>query len=106
MTDKRTYAQRAEYLKQAVAKRRRKVKEMAIQELGGTCQICGYKKSVQALDIHHREPDKKEFGISAKGYTRSWSKLQKELQKCVCVCSNCHREIHAGITQLPMETLE
>jgi predicted HNH restriction endonuclease len=24
----------------------------------------------------------------------------KEIEKCVCVCANCHRKIHAGIINL------
>ena len=106
MTEKRTYADRAEYLKKAVAKRRRKIREMSINYLGGCCAICGYDRCHQALDFHHKEPTKKSFGISQKGYTRSWKRVQEELDKCFLICANCHREIHAGITQLPMETLE
>ncbi|MFH1631426.1 MAG: hypothetical protein ABIA47_00155 [bacterium] len=106
MTEKRTYADRAEYLKKAVAKRRKKIREMSIKHLGGKCQICGYSKCSNALDFHHRNPDKKEFGVSQKGLTRSWKRVEKELGKCVLICANCHREIHAGITQLPVETSE
>ena len=40
----RTYRDRAHYLVLAVAKRRRRVKELAIQLKGGKCQICGYCK--------------------------------------------------------------
>ena len=79
---------------------------MAIEYLGGKCQICGYRNCIEALDFHHRDPKEKEFGLSQKGLTRSWEKTRKELDKCILICSNCHREIHAGITQLPMETLE
>ena len=35
MKEKRTYKDRAEYLKQAVVKRRRKVKEFAVEHKGG-----------------------------------------------------------------------
>ncbi|MCB9810845.1 MAG: hypothetical protein H6779_00910 [Candidatus Nomurabacteria bacterium] len=101
--DKRTYADRAEYLKKAVSDRRRKLKEMAIEYGGGKCQICGYKKCKRALSFHHKDANKKDFGLSAKGLTRSWNKIKKELDKCILVCANCHMELHDGITQLPTE---
>ena len=101
MAEKRTYRDRADYLKLAVAKRRRKIKEFAVSYKGGRCEVCGYDKCVWALDLHHKDPKTKSFGIGAKGYTRSWDAVKKEADKCALVCSNCHREIEAGITQLP-----
>ena len=101
MAEKRTYRDRADYLKKAVAKRRRKIKEFAVSYKGGQCVICGYNKCVWALDLHHRDPKTKSFGIGARGYTRSWDAVKKEADKCSLVCANCHREIEAGITQLP-----
>ena len=103
MKDKRTYAQRREELIKAVAKRRRKIKELSIKYKGGKCQICGYSKYQGALDLHHKIPNTKSFGIADKGYTRSWKIIKEELDKCVLVCANCHRELEAGITQLPKE---
>ena len=103
--EKRTYQDRAEYLKQAVAKRRRKIKEFAVDYKGGKCQICGYSKCIWALDLHHLDPRTKEFAIGEKGYTRSWEVVKREVDKCILVCANCHREIEAGVTQLPKETL-
>ncbi len=105
MAEKRKYSDRAQYLIKAVAKRRRKIKTLAIKYKGGMCQICGYKKYQGALDIHHIN-GKKEFGIGDKGYTRSWKKVKAELDKCILVCANCHRELEAGITQLPKEISE
>lgn len=102
--EKRTYKDRAQYLIQAVAKRRKKIKEMAIVYKGGKCYICGYNKCNAALDFHHRNEINKSFGLSVRGLTRSWERTRKELDKCVLVCANCHREIHEGITQLPAET--
>jgi len=106
MTEKRKYADRREELIKAVAKRRRKIKLLSIQYKGGKCQICGYNKYPGALDLHHIDSSQKSFSIGDKGYTRSWEITKKELDKCILVCSNCHREIEAGITQLPKETLE
>ena len=105
MADKRKYADRAKYLIRAVAKRRKKVKEMAIDYKGGMCMLCGYKKCIQALELHHMDGSKKDFSISDKGYTRSWEKVKREIEKCILICANCHRELHAGIKQLPKEIL-
>ncbi|MFA6511639.1 MAG: HNH endonuclease signature motif containing protein [Patescibacteria group bacterium] len=101
MPEKRRYRDRAEYLKKAVAERRRKVKVMAVEYAGGHCQICGYKKTVAALELHHRDSKKKVFAISGQGLTRSWERIKKEADKCVLLCANCHREVHAGLVQLP-----
>ena len=102
MANKRTYADRREELIRAVAKRRRKIKTLAIEYKGGACQVCGYHKYQGALDLHHAN-GKKEFGIGDKGYTRSWEKVKAELDKCVLVRANCHREIEGGVTQLSAE---
>ncbi len=99
MAEKRTYADRREYLIMAVARRRKKLREKAVEYKGGKCMICGYSRCQAALDFHHLDANEKEFGISKDGITRSWKKVQKELDKCVLICSNCHREVHAGILQ-------
>jgi len=99
-TDKRTYADRREYLIKAVSDRRRKIKVKAIQLKGGACQICGYSKYQGALDFHHIDPTTKSFSIGSRGHSRSWEQVLKELDKCILVCANCHREIGAGVTQV------
>ncbi len=63
--------------------------------------MCGYRKYQGALDLHHLDPKNKSFAIGDKGYTRSWKKAEEELNKCILVCANCHRELEGGITQLP-----
>ena len=96
--DTRTYADRAEYLKRAVAKRRKTLRQKAVDYGGGKCRVCGYKKCIGALSFHHKDPSQKDFGLSTRGMTRSWEKMQKEIDKCILVCANCHAEIHADIT--------
>jgi len=81
---------------EAVQKRRYIIKEQAVEYKGGKCEICGYDKCIDALEFHHLNPTQKDFGISNKGYTRSWDNVKKELDKCILVCSNCHKEIHAN----------
>ena len=81
-------------LKAAVTERRRKLKKMSIEYLGGQCQVCGYNACVAALEFHHTHG--RDFGIAASGHTKSWSKVKKELERCILLCSNCHRETHWG----------
>ena len=100
MPKKRTYADRREYLIMAVARRRKKLREKAVEYKGGKCIFCAYNRCQAALDFHHLDPKQKEFGVSLDGITRSWERIIKELDKCILVCSNCHREIHAGMLQL------
>lgn len=90
---------------EAVQRRRDKVKLMSIAYKGGKCQCCGYNKYVGALEFHHINSEEKDFGISAKGYTRSWERVKEELDKCILVCANCHREIHGNIIPCPTECI-
>lgn len=82
---------------------RTRLKERGVYVLGGKCQICGYDKAITALEYHHVNPEEKEmsFGNNA---NRSWADTRKELKKCILLCANCHREVHAGL--IPLETLQ
>lgn len=104
MKEKRTYADRAENIKQAVTKRRRRIRQLAVEHKGGQCQLCGYRRFIGSLDLHHLDAKMKDFAISAGGVTRSWKRVRAEIEKCILLCANCHREVHGGITQLPTAT--
>lgn len=104
MKEKRTYASRKAYMVQAVSKRRKRVKEMVVAYKGGACTLCGYHRYFGALELHHKNGREKSFAIGDKGYTRSWEKVKAEADKCVLLCANCHREVSAGIVQLPSES--
>ncbi len=78
-----------------VTKRRKKVKAMSVEYKGGKCSICNYNKCIDALDFHHLNPNTKMFSPSDNGHTRSWEKQKIELDKCILLCANCHREIHS-----------
>jgi 5-methylcytosine-specific restriction endonuclease McrA len=93
--EKRTYKDRREYLIKAVYARRKKVREMAVENKGGKCEKCGYDRCIDALEFHHLDPTQKDFNISSKGYTRSWERVKVELNKCMILCANCHREFHS-----------
>jgi len=68
-------------------------RDLGISLLGGQCSVCGYKKSISALEFHHIEDENKDPSFKS---LRGWSKsrLKNELKKCILLCSNCHREEH------------
>lgn len=75
-----------------------KRKEEAILYKGGCCQNCGYSKYYGALEFHHTDPSQKDVDWN-KLRLRSWDKITYELDKCVLLCSNCHREEHHRLRQ-------
>lgn len=86
----------------AVKRWRTATKSRIVSAMGGHCQTCGYKKCNAALDLHHTDKSKKDFSFGQViGHPRAWNKIVVELRKCVLVCSNCHREIHAEVRELP-----
>lgn len=95
-----TNEERKAYNVKSVVKRRQKIKEMSVEYKGGSCQKCGYNKSLSALEFHHLDPNEKDFSLSKGGHCSSWEKVKKELDKCILVCANCHREIHDELRNL------
>lgn len=77
------------------AKTRKLIKQWALEYKGNQCSICGYNKCSEALEFHHTDPNQKDFSISDRDIKLDWEQIKKELDKCILVCSNCHREIHA-----------
>lgn len=64
------------------------------------CKICNEKESC-CLDFHHLDPTKKDASLGdAKRQNWSFKRLKREIDKCVVLCANCHRKVHAGIAQL------
>lgn len=63
---------------------------------GGTCSECGFvatEETIAAFDFHHTNPLEKEHTPSDMLMLKK-SKVLKELDKCVLLCSNCHRILH------------
>lgn len=59
-----------------------------------SCSKCGYSDNYSALDYHHVDPATKEIGIGYIINRIPTDTLIAELDKCICLCSNCHREYH------------
>ncbi len=68
------------------------------------CSICGYDENISALDFHHM--DDKSFEVSTdinirlKSLNDLTKTIQDELDKCVVICSNCHRKEHLDLDKL------
>ena len=71
----------------------KKAKRLFIKKykLDRGCSVCGYNKSPYALDFDHVDRNKKNF-IMSNGHKYSWEKIINELENCIVLCSNCHRE--------------
>jgi len=79
--------------KQNIYKRGWERKVKLVKLAGGCCKKCGYNKSMRALTFHHREPDQKKFGLTqSQLWSRKWSEIMNEFNKCDIYCQNCHAE--------------
>lgn len=80
---------------------RENTKNRIIEAFGGSCGVCNYNKCSEALDLHHINPQEKEYGIGQiRAHIISWKRICEELKKCVMLCANCHRELHNDIITL------
>ena len=65
------------------------------------CVICGESESC-CIDFHHVDEQGKSCNVA--DFTRygfSRERILAEIGKCVALCANCHRKLHAGKAQLP-----
>ena len=62
------------------------------------CQKCGYNNYTGALEFHHIDPSQKDFTISNMDF--KLKDAVEEIKKCVLLCSNCHKELHANLWDL------
>lgn len=81
------------------------LKRQLVDAAGGCCVHCGYNKSLHALDFHHTGKDKEhalsDILLKASGKNGSYLAIAlAEAAKCVLLCANCHRELHAGEWEL------
>lgn len=85
-----------------VAHRRREIKRILVEEAGGKCVICGYARHQEALQFHHLDPHRKNFHLGQGGLSRSLARCRAEASKCALLCANCHAEVEAGKTAMPL----
>jgi hypothetical protein len=63
------------------------------------CQLCGFKHSTRRpFDFHHVNPENKKYKISKMAKESiSMETIKREIDKCIFICSNCHRIIHETV---------
>ena len=71
---------------------RYQMKKTYIDEQKLSCAKCGDTRTY-VLDYHHKDSTEKEFTIG-KMKKGSLELIQKEIDKCIVLCANCHREFH------------
>jgi hypothetical protein len=75
--------------------RRNKMREKYDEYMQGKfCEHCGY-KDIRSLVWHHIDPFQKKNGvIQLIGKKHSWDTILEEINKCICLCHNCHNILH------------
>ena len=79
------------YVKDNYAKKKDVIEELKSQ---CKCAKCGDDRGY-LLDYHHVDPSIKDEGIARMiSNNYSYDNILKEIDKCIVLCANCHREFH------------
>lgn len=79
------------YMKQKYQEKKNEIQELKSQY---SCAKCGDKRGY-VLDFHHLNPEEKENTIARMLSNRyELDKVYDEINKCIVLCANCHREFH------------
>ena len=87
----------SEARREAIRRNYKKFKETnysyikSLKEKG--CSVCD-EKDPSCMDFHHVSKDK-GYNIANKADKYSLERLKKEIEKCIVICSNCHRKLHS-----------
>lgn len=92
-------ANKTKYIDKATRWKLARRKELAELKKDLCCIKCG-ENHPAALDFHHTDPTYKEGSIGTVASRWSRNRLEKELEKCVVLCSNCHRKLHHDLSQV------
>lgn len=65
-----------------------------------SCIKCS-ESAIECLDWHHTNPSTKRQEVPRLLHDfRSLNEVLEEMNKCVILCANCHRKLHAGTISL------
>jgi 5-methylcytosine-specific restriction endonuclease McrA len=74
------------YMKKYMLEKYHKIRQSAIEYLGGKCVICG---SVENLELDHKDHRSKKYDL-AKMWSGNQGRYKEELNKCQLLCEDCH----------------
>jgi hypothetical protein len=86
------------YLKRSHKQMKRGQDRLKELKKNSFCLVCG-ENEFCCLDFHHLDPKEKDRDLAKAKYF-SDKRFLEEVEKCVCLCANCHRKFHAGLVKL------
>jgi len=78
--------------KRSRTKRKQELSNKRQRKLG--CKNCD-ENMVACLDWHHLNDDKDDTVADLIWNDRSVERIEAEMEKCIVLCANCHRKLHA-----------
>jgi transcription elongation factor Elf1 len=99
--NKKYYKENTDAEKKRIFGRRKEIAEWLTEYKSHLeCIKCGERTTV-CLDFHHIDQSTKDRSV-ALSIRWGWGKerIKKEIQKCIVLCSNCHRKLHAGLIKI------
>ena len=87
-------AKQGHYQEVARIRQQKNVELMREWKTDKGCQVCD-ENFGPCLELHHIDPNEKE-GHPSDFIGTSFNAFLQESKKCVVLCANCHRKVHAG----------
>lgn len=87
---------------------RRRVMQDFANSFKTPCAKCGESR-MWLIDYHHKDPSLKSFTIGSSANGHSKKTIIAEIDKCVCLCRNCHTDFHylyGNVPENPVESLK
>jgi len=106
------YQKDKEEYNRSIVNRRKKIRRNLYAKYGSKCQSCGYDRSLQALQFHHKDRNAKK--LFRKNYPKylfnSIDILKKEIEqypeRFILLCANCHAEVEEYYRDTNGESLD
>jgi hypothetical protein len=104
-TDPEFHARHLERVKGTVRRQRAAARDLVNKAKASGCSLC-VEREPACLDFHHVRGSK-DFSLGDVMRGRySARRIEAELAKCVVLCANCHRKVHAGLTHVGTDVVK